>query len=371
VHTQLPDPSQLPPVGTAPEVLGVALHSVPVGVQPLLDALEYLHDRGIVHRDVKPGNLLCGSTVKLLDLGSAKILADAPEALDGVEHTEGVAAPFTRAFGSPEIYAEIPVIDCQVDLWATAVTLYQAVTNQLPFGSGKSASLEARICAGVVAPASGHVPGLPSLVDEFFSRAVAPDVANRFASVAQMRSAMLATLAMPSPSVALTATPSLEPLENSASRIPVEIPRPVSHSSLRWWIAAAMIAFILTATMTITMVRVLGGTRGVQHAAEGHAVVPQQVTTATSVASSPAPAPLPVQSPTPPPEAALLPVPTPSANQRPSVVPSRRRRSEAGARRNGTTAAPAVTPTHDPPRVTPVVPSTTASGSSQDINSAF
>mmetsp|Transcript_12431 Transcript_12431/g.37927 ORF Transcript_12431/g.37927 Transcript_12431/m.37927 type:complete len:489 (+) Transcript_12431:209-1675(+) len=98
----------------------------------LLAALEFLHEQGIVHRDVKPENLLCTSRkfpfqVKLTDFGLSAALSTDD---DGKETASGMyGTPF---FVAPEVIRGEPY-DVKVDLWSAGVTLYNMLTGELPF----------------------------------------------------------------------------------------------------------------------------------------------------------------------------------------------------------------------------------------------
>lgn len=94
-----------------------------------LDALDYAHSMQTVHRDVKPANILIGSSgeVKLADFGLAEILATNAYA--------GGAG--TYAYMAPEDFAEEDRSDHQSDIWAVGVTLFEMLTGQRPFQVAK------------------------------------------------------------------------------------------------------------------------------------------------------------------------------------------------------------------------------------------
>lgn len=230
---------------------------VPSALGPLFEAVRYMHARGVVHRDLKPGNLHFGDTLKVLDLGSAKANHEALVTFEGLESTTGNNAPMTWEYRSPETFAGVPVVDPQVDLWALAGTVYRTVTGRVPFGGGSDLpSMVRRIMEGSFTPAREVDPSLPPAVDAFFSRAFALRVEDRFPSVEAMRDAAREAFAAPAtraaevfpeaPPLAVSETP-----ERSESLRPVELPTRVTGARLRW----AVVALVAVTLMTFVVVR--------------------------------------------------------------------------------------------------------------------
>ncbi len=115
-------------------------------------ALEAAHDAGIVHGDVKPGNLLLGEdgSVRLTDFGVAQSVGDA---------LDSAPALGTLCYMAPEQLLG-GGFDHRADLWALGVTLYQALTGRLPFTGGSTAAvLYDIVCSEPVAP--GSLASLP------------------------------------------------------------------------------------------------------------------------------------------------------------------------------------------------------------------
>ncbi|HEY1537309.1 MAG TPA: serine/threonine-protein kinase, partial [Polyangiaceae bacterium] len=102
----------------------LSLSEISALMTQLLDALGFAHAAGVVHRDVKPGNILVGERLKITDFGIARV-ADSSLTQTGV-------AMGTPAYMAPELYMGV-AIDYRVDLFAAGVVLYELLTKTLPF----------------------------------------------------------------------------------------------------------------------------------------------------------------------------------------------------------------------------------------------
>ena len=142
--------------------------ALPVGealpiARQLATALGAAHARGVVHRDVKPGNVLfdADGSVRLTDFGIAKLLGD------DVTRTGGVLG--TAAYLSPE-QATGETVDHRADLWAFGVTLYEMLSGRRPFDGSSYAVVLHRIVSTTPEPLRERVAGIAPEIDALVMR---------------------------------------------------------------------------------------------------------------------------------------------------------------------------------------------------------
>ncbi|MFN2590008.1 MAG: protein kinase [Actinomycetota bacterium] len=153
-------------------------------ILPVLDALAYAHRAGVVHRDVKPANILVGDAgrVKVADFGIAKALA-------GHDLTTTGKVLGTVRYLSPEQVGDGGV-DPRSDLYSVGVVLYELVTGRPPFQAETDiATAMMRLTADPTPPRS-VVPGLPRSIEAAILRAMARSPEDRFQSAESMRGAL-------------------------------------------------------------------------------------------------------------------------------------------------------------------------------------
>jgi serine/threonine-protein kinase len=168
-----------------------------VGVQACR-ALEAAHRAGVIHRDIKPGNLFLtrNGAVKLLDFGVAKRAAE-------VERSDSQSSPGVMIVGTPEYMAPEQAAggaaDERSDIYALGVVLYELVTGRLPHVAPSTvALLDAKVRKVPESPRD-RAPqrGLPQMVDQAIQHALESDPNKRFQSAADMREALQAALREP------------------------------------------------------------------------------------------------------------------------------------------------------------------------------
>jgi|HubBroStandDraft_1064217.scaffolds.fasta_scaffold01769_8 serine/threonine protein kinase len=172
--------------------------------------LSLAHGLGVVHRDIKPGNIIlipCSHgdfIAKLLDFGIVKT----PHVGEAGAHT-GTGTTFgTPAYMSPEQLLSARAVDARADLWSLAVVAYRCLTGELPFEGETFAAVCIAIDRGDFAPPSTFRPGLPIALDAWFRKALSRNPKNRFASAGEMVEAFDAAIAE---SLELPLTPPSDP----------------------------------------------------------------------------------------------------------------------------------------------------------------
>ena len=153
---------------------------------PVLDALVTAHDQGIVHRDVKPSNIIMGTgpdgslQPKVLDFGIAKVLGDDPEGRKRLTKTG--ARLGTVFYMSPEQVLGKKDIDARTDVFALAVTLFEFVTGEVPFEGESDFDTMKQIVDGDATPVLSHAPGLDPHIEQCISQGLATDKEQRLES---------------------------------------------------------------------------------------------------------------------------------------------------------------------------------------------
>jgi eukaryotic-like serine/threonine-protein kinase len=137
-------------------------------------ALEFAHKMGITHRDLKPANILyTGETdVKVSDFGAALI------ASGDITQVTAIGSP---AYMSPEQVKE-HALDHRTDIYSLGVVMYQLLAGRLPFQAANNFSLIYQIANVEPQPPSSYRPQIPGALDAIVKRAMAKDLARRYAN---------------------------------------------------------------------------------------------------------------------------------------------------------------------------------------------
>ncbi len=151
-------------------------------VWQILAALRHAHSNGLVHRDVKPDNILLppGGDAKLCDLGLAKETEG-----DGTRLTVVGTAMGTPHYVSPEQAAGAEDVDVRSDIYSLGATFYHMVCGRPPFVGGGAVSLMARHITEAVTPVQMHNGALSDGVAHVIETMLAKDRDERYATPAQ------------------------------------------------------------------------------------------------------------------------------------------------------------------------------------------
>ncbi|MEO3759764.1 Stk1 family PASTA domain-containing Ser/Thr kinase [Mycobacterium sp. B14F4] len=235
-------------------------------------ALNFSHQHGIIHRDVKPANIMISKTgaVKVMDFGIARALADASSV------TQTAAVIGTAQYLSPE-QARGEKVDARSDVYSLGCVLYEILTGEPPFvGDSPVAVAYQHVREDPVPPSQRHADISPEL-DAVVLKSLAKNPDNRYQTAAEMRADLVRVHSGEQPDAPkvftdaersswLSAPPSherTEPLDPMPRPQPAYADRERRGSVGRWLIAVAVLA-VLTVIVTVAINMFGNGTRSVQ-----------------------------------------------------------------------------------------------------------
>jgi eukaryotic-like serine/threonine-protein kinase len=190
--------------------------------------LETAHEAGLVHRDVKPQNLLVtpGGTVKIADFGIAR-------SLDGTQLTQAGTVLGTAAYLAPE-QAVGETVTASADVYALGAVLYELLTGRPPYVAASLAELAARQREGTIAPVRELAPEVPAATEDAVMHALARDPEYRPASAAALAE-------------------ELRPAPTAVTEVARSVRGPVSHGPRRVQLAALILGAALVAVLVVAL----------------------------------------------------------------------------------------------------------------------
>jgi len=165
-------------------------------IREAAQALEVAHAAGVVHRDLKPDNIMLsrdpeskprGYTVKLVDFGIAKLLTD-EAAASGATHAGSVLG--TPHYMAPEALTASSPVDGRSDVWSLGACAFAAMVGKVPFNGDAIGDIVLKVCAAPLPVPSAIRPQVPPGFDVWFAKACQRNPDRRFATMRALSEAL-------------------------------------------------------------------------------------------------------------------------------------------------------------------------------------
>ncbi len=237
-------------------------------------ALNFSHQHGIIHRDVKPANIMISHTnaVKVMDFGIARALADG-----GNSVTQTAAVIGTAQYLSPE-QARGDAVDARSDVYSLGCVLYEMLTGEPPFVGDSPVAVAYQHVREDPVPPSRRYEGISADLDAVVLKALAKNPENRYQTAADMRADLVRVHNGEPPEApkvfteaersSLMAAPhssdSTGTHTNPLPRQQLDYSRPRNPGSVSRWVIAVAALAVLTVVVTVLLNTLGGGMRNVQ-----------------------------------------------------------------------------------------------------------
>ncbi|WP_181776034.1 Stk1 family PASTA domain-containing Ser/Thr kinase [Amycolatopsis pittospori] len=218
-------------------------------------ALDFSHRHGIVHRDVKPANVMItkNGAVKVMDFGIARAMHDGQSAM-----TQTAAVIGTAQYLSPE-QARGESVDARSDVYAAGCVLYELVTGEPPFTGDSPVAVAYQHVREDPNPPSSVNPAVAPELDAVVLKALAKGPANRYQSSAEMRSDLVRTLSGQRPSAPMVMSEDERTqVMDSDRRVPQRYDNyeddaedPAAKKKRRAWLIAGIVASLAAVVLLI------------------------------------------------------------------------------------------------------------------------
>jgi serine/threonine protein kinase len=207
-------------------------------------ALDYAHREGVIHRDVKPENILLtldGDTL-VADFGIARALGGPNES----RLTQAGLALGTPAYMAPEQATGERGVDARTDQYSLAIVCYEMLVGRPPFEGTTAPAIIAKRFTSVTPSARASRPEVPDQVDRALQRALALDPAERFGSVSEFVRALGAAAGSTPPSGVLA-------IPDSVTPPPLEASHPMLQPKTRLVLVVCVLAAVVIAAVLFAL----------------------------------------------------------------------------------------------------------------------